>query len=316
MTFKKFSFLTSIIGFLVFLGSCQKDDDSNVGLKGSAQFEITDAPIDNANVKGAFVTIAEIKVDGQSLEGFNKTTIDVLAYQNGDTKLLTNSELEAKSYNELTLVLDFENDENGDSPGCYVEENNGNTKHPLTSESNEITISHTFEVEADSQSEFVLDFDLRKCIKKEENPDDNYEFVSQSEMESGIRIVSKNNVGIIKGNCNDLVSQSDKVVVYAYKKGEYDRNTEVQGQGQSNIEFSNAITSSSLDANGNFELHFLEEGEYEIHYCSYKENSTGEMELQGTLSVDVLGSLDIGAISVDASASVTIDVLVTGVVPI
>jgi len=47
---------------------------------------------------------------------------------------------------------------------------------------------------------------------------------------------------------------------------------------RSNIEFSNAISSSSLDANGNFELHFLEEGDYQINYCSYEENSTIEIE--------------------------------------
>ncbi|MFT4536597.1 MAG: hypothetical protein ACJA1A_000935 [Saprospiraceae bacterium] len=315
MTFKKISFLLTFIGISILFFSCQNNDDSNE-LQGSVKFEITDAPIDDANVKGAFVTIAEIKVDGEAIEGFNKTTIDVLAYQNGDTKLLANSDLDAKSYSEVTFVLDFETDASGNSPGCYVEEQEGNVKHKLTSASNEITINHNFEVAAESQSEFVVDFDLRKCIKKEQNSNDKYEFVLKSEMEAGIRVVSKSKVGIIKGNCDDLFSSSDKVVVYAYQKGTYQRDTEVQGQGQSNIEFSKAETSSSLDANGNFELHFLEEGEYEIHYCSYEENSDGEMELKGTLEVNVLGALDLGAISVGASASVEINVLVTGLLSI
>ncbi len=312
MTFRKFSFLITLMGALALFNACEKDDNNNAKLQGKVKFEITDAPIDDTNVNGAFVTISEIKVDGQTVEGFNKTTIDLLAYQNGSTELLTNADVEAKSYSNITLVLDFENDEDGNSPGCYVEEKSGNTKHKLTSASNEVRINHNFEVTENSQSEFVLDFDLRKCIKREQNSNDKYEFVSTSEMESGIRIVSKNQVGIIKGNCNDLVTNSDKVVVYAYKKGEYNRDTEVQGQGASSIQFSKAITSSTLDGNGNFELHFLEEGDYEIHYCSYEENSDGDMELKGTLIVDVLGSLDLGAISVDASSSVTVDVLVTG----
>ncbi|GLR19078.1 DUF4382 domain-containing protein [Portibacter lacus] len=316
MTIKNFSLLFAFLGVFTFLTSCQKDNDSNEELKGSAQFEITDAPIDDANVSAAFVTISEIKVDGKSIEGFNKTTIDILAYQNGNTKLLADTDIEAKSYSNITLVLDFEEDANGNSPGCYVEENNGSVKHKLASTSNEITVNHNFNVEADSQSQIVLDFDLRKCIKKEDNENDKYEFVSSAEMEAGIRVVSKSNVGIIKGNCNDIITGSDKIVVYAYKKGDYNRNAEVQGQGQSNIEFANAVTSSSLDANGNYELHFLEEGEYEIHYSAYEEKSDGEVELKGMLIADLIGSLDLGAVEVDASASVTVDVLITGILPL
>jgi hypothetical protein len=317
MTIKKLSILLIFMGVLTAFYSCQKDDGSgNNESKGSVKFEITDAPIDDANVQGAFVTIAEIKVDGQSVEGFNKTTIDLLAYQNGDTKLLTNSDLEAKSYSNVTLVLDFDTDADGNTPGCYVAEQSGNVKHKLTATSNEVKVNHDFVVEAEGQSNFVMDFDLRKCIKKEQNSADKYEFVSKSELESGIRIVSKNEVGVIKGNCNEGITSSDKVVVYAYKKGEYERSTEVQGQGESNIEFSKAESSSSVDADGDFELHFLESGEYELVYCSYDENSSGEMELKGTLILDVIGSINLGAVSVGASASVTVNVLATGILPI
>ena len=161
-----------------------------------------------------------------------------------------------------------------------------------------------------------MDFDLRKCIKREDNQGDNFEFVTTSELESGIRIVNKNNTGVIRGTCDDNISNSDKIVVYAYKRGAYNRNNEVSGQGSSSVEFANAESSAQVDANGSYQLHFLKEGDYEIVYCSYEENTNGEMELQGTLQVSLIGSLNLGSISVDAQSTTTLDVAVTGLLPI
>jgi len=312
----KNSFLLLTVFAIVFLLISCGEDDSSSDLNGSARFEITDAPIDDASVKSVFVTVAEIKADGKTISGFNKTTIDVLAFQNGDTKLLADTKLEAKSYSELTLVLDFENDENGNSPGCYVEEEDGNTKHPLTSSSNELTVQADFDISATVDANIVVDFDLRKCVQREDNGNDNYEFVSKTELQSGIRVVNRNEAGVVKGNCNDSVSDSDKIVVYAYKKGSFNRDTEVSGQGQSNIEFANAESSANVDVNGNFQMHFLEQGQYELVYCSYKENSNNEMELTGTLQVNVLGNLDLSSIAVGASLSVDVSVVVTGMIPL
>jgi len=62
-----------------------------VELTGTAAFEITDAPIDDGNVKGVFVTVTDVEIDGKSIELASKQTIDLLAYQNGDTKQLGNT---------------------------------------------------------------------------------------------------------------------------------------------------------------------------------------------------------------------------------
>jgi hypothetical protein len=37
------------------------------------KIELTDAPIDDTRVEGVFVTIADVKVDGQSLEGIQQS---------------------------------------------------------------------------------------------------------------------------------------------------------------------------------------------------------------------------------------------------
>lgn len=317
--------LKIIIGVLFLLTAsfvaCQKDDDPANGdqepQQGRVSIEITDAPVDDAEISGVFVTIADIKIDGNSVQGFSRTTIDLMTYQKGNTKTLGSFDMEAKAYNEVTLVLDSDQDESGDSPGCYVEKEEG-SKHKLASTSdNEIKLDYVFQNEANVENSLVIDFDLRKTVKRETNGDSEYAFVSQTEMSNAIRIMSKNETGIILGNCADSFSNSDMIVVYTYKKGTFDRNTEIQGSSQSGLQFHNAVNSSKVDTNGDFELHFLEEGEYEIHFAAYEQNqNTGQMELSGTLLVEALSAIQLGSITVGANATITANVLVTGVIPI
>lgn len=311
MSFQKMSSMLLYIALCVLaLSACQKENG-----QGTAQIEITDAPIDNANVTGAFVTIADIKIDGKSVKGFNKTTVDLMAYQNGTTKVLGNFDLDAKTYSSITLVLDHETDASGATPGCYVLANG--TKHTLATAATEIKVDKAYEIPSEGTSNLVIDFDLRKSITATGSGGDNYSFVTAAELNAALRLVAKSKAGKINGNCSDSFSNSDKIVVYAYKQGSYTRSTETQAQGSSNLEFKNAVTSSAVDANGNYTLSFLEEGTYELHYASYTENSsTGKLELQGTLNVNALTSINLGGISLDASATITANVLVTGLLPL
>lgn len=317
MLLKKLNYIFLILSIVVFTTSCKKDDDDGLKSKGTVNIEITDAPIDDASVSATFVTISKIMIDGEELRGFNKTTIDLMAYQNGDTKLLSNYELDAKTYSQIDLVLDYDTDANGNSPGCYVYSESENAKHKLNSETDEIKLSYNFLVEENTQSNLVIDFDLRKCVKRDSNNSDNYEFVTNSEMQSGIRVINKDNVAVVSGSCEDsMLNNSDKIVVYAYGKGSFNRDFECHGQGESNIEFSGALTSSMVDANGNYELHFLEEGDYELHYVSYKENANGELEINGTLLVNAVDSIDLLSLSLNANANVVVNVVVSGIVPV
>ncbi|MFT6708577.1 MAG: hypothetical protein ACJATF_003439 [Flavobacteriales bacterium] len=164
-------------------------------------------------------------------------------------------------------------------------------KHSLQSNSNttgEITInSGTFTVAENTTTKFFLDFDVRKAIKKQDNPEanDEYDFVTEAELRSSVRIVNK--------------------------------DTEVEGQGSSEITFKNATSSCIVEADGSYTLSFLSEGEYELHYVSYEEEGNdGSLEASGMLEVDALLSLDILALQLDASADVTLDVTVLAVNPI
>ena len=131
-------------------------------------------------------------------------------------------------------------------------------------------------------------------------------------------MVSKAESGTVEGNCSDDLNVAEKIVVYAYKKGSFNKDTEMNGQGASNIEFKNAVTSAVVDQNGNYKLAFLEKGEYELHFIAYEDsNNDGRMELAGELELSLLGSLglDLNSVTVDANASLTVNVSVTGLIP-
>lgn len=315
MTYQNGSLITLIMLLVFSILSCEKDPDES-GLEGEVQVEITDAPVDDAQVRAVFITIADVRVDGNSINGFSKTSLDISSYQNGNTELLGALNLDAKSYSEVTLVLDYDTDASGNSPGCYVVDESG-SRQPVRSTSDEIKIRNNFEVVANQTTQLLIDFDLRKCLTREEAPtaEDEYEFVSSSEMNSSLRLVNRNESGMITGNCQDLVSDSETLVVFAYRKGTYNRDNEVEGGDD--LTFKGAVTSAVVAGNGDYELHFLEAGEYEIHFGSFKdEDNNGKAELQGTLVLDAITAIDLGAITVDAQASVTVNVLATGIIPL
>lgn len=299
------------IAALTFI-SCQKENSDDSG-NASTTIKITDAPIDDASVTGAFVTITDIKLDGQSVQGFSKTTVDLMAYANGSTKTLGNFNLAGRTYSSITFVLDFDADANGVAPGCYVLA--GAIKHKLQSTANSITISKGITLVSGASNSIVADFDLRKMIIYQSGgPADQYEFATAAELQSSVRVVAESSTGTISGSVNDAVSGSGKVVAYVYKKGTFNRTVEMQGQGSSNIQFKNAVNSSLVNGSGSYQLHFIENGDYEIHFASYKDtNADGKFELQGTLIATAGGGLDLLNLKVNANASLKVDVAVTGV---
>lgn len=298
--------------------SCTKDENSG---SGTVNFEITDAPIDDVDIQGVFVTVADVRVDGQSIDNFSgKQTINLMAYQNGQVKGLGSGQLSAKSYTDVALVLDYDQDVNNASPGCYVLTKDG-VKHGLkatANASNTLKIgSGSLKVTDQLNTTAVLDVNLRKAIKYGANGTGAaYQFVTDSELQSSVRLAAKARTGTIAGKCTDALSQSgSKIVVYAYKKGTY-RDTEKQAQGESGIKFKNSVSSAVCDGDGNFALAFLEEGDYELHFVGYEDaNNDGKMEEKGMLVLTILNALDLNALSLSAGATLQLNVTVTGIIP-
>jgi hypothetical protein len=275
-------------------------------------FKITDAPIDNANVEAVFVTLADVKVDGKSLEGFSKTTVNLSALVNGQTETLGSLDLAARTYSNIELILDYDTDAQGNAPGCYVALANG-AKDKLSAQSDRISVSDAFEVFADAANEVVLDFDLRKTIREEQGTlESNFEFVSMSELSGGIRTVNERSTGRISGIANDAENTSDRIVVYAYEKGTFNAETETSGQGESNVRFKNAVTSSVVNANsGSYTLSFLEEGEYELVFASY--NRDGDtFFFNALLQAESTTGLNLAGINVSSALQISANVTITG----
>lgn len=304
------------------LSACNDDSENEAAPEGSGEvsFEMTDAPIDNAEVRGVFVTVTDIKVDGQSFEGFNgPQTINLLAYQNGKTELVGQGDLSAKSYNNVSLVLDIDKDATGNSPGSYVRTADG-TKHRLASSAQntlEITSNKAFTVKDEAKSKVVIDFDLRKAIQFDASGSDEYSFVAASKLNNAVRVVARENAGTIKGQYSDQHgngSDSDKVVVYAYKKGSFNAETETNGEVLFENAVNSALVSGSSFSSGNFTLAFLEEGEYELHFARYSPNSNGRLQFDAMLELSSDGNASLNNIKLDAGAEINLSLSITGII--
>jgi hypothetical protein len=305
----------AIAVFGLMLTAC--NEEAPMG-KGDVDFEITDAPTDDASVKGVFVTIAEVRIGGQPVPGFTKQTIDLKAYQEGNTKLFASAkQLDAKSYNNLTLVLDMNTDASGSTPGCYVQTVD-NAKYKLRNDANattEIAITKAWTVAGNAKSVVVLDFDLRKSIRYMSDPAIKYNFVSNSELSSAIRVVNKENAGTITGSYQESSSSSaDKIIVYAYKKGSFSSSTETSAQGESQEYFANATASAEVKqgiTGKTFKIALLESGEYELYFSAYKKDTSGRLAFQSVLTSETSVNGQVGnTIKVDAGATINVAAMI------
>ena len=294
--------------------SCSKNEDETMPKEGEAystSFKITDAPIDNADIEAVFVTITAVKVDGTALEGFNATTVELSSLVNGQTQTLGNLDLQAGTYSNIELELDYDTDVMGNSPGCYVQMTGG-VKDKLQATASSISVSDAYEVLASNSNEVIIDFDLRKTIKEEQGAtSSDFEFVTMAELSAGIRTVNAKSTGMISGTANDTQNTSDKIVVYAYEKGTF-TESEAEGKGASNITFANAVTSATVNAtSGSYSLHFLAEGEYELVFVSYTKDGN-RFYFNSLLEAESVTGLDLGAISITSALQVSANVTITG----
>ena len=309
--------VTSVIAFAMMLVQCSSKVDETIDGKGQILVKMTDAPSDDANIEGTFITIADVKIDGKPVEGFAKQTIEISAYQNGETKLILNEEVSTKSYSAISLVLDYESDASGVSPGCYILTSD-TEKHDLSVSGEiqtEITVSKPFQVEANSETSLVVDFDIRKAVVRENDTStgSGYTFVTPTEMESTVRVVSEENSGKISGSVNMLFTTENDSYVFIYQKGEFNVLSEGQGQGASNILFAKAVTSAKVNADGTYNLSFLEAGDYEIHVASFAQTLGDSTTFTGMFNAtSATPGLLLNSISVSANAQIELDIDISG----
>ncbi|UTA69624.1 DUF4382 domain-containing protein [Emticicia sp. 21SJ11W-3] len=312
----------ALIGTLGFLQMSCEDSSNDMGPDGGSgsgtlKVSITDSPIDSPEVKGAFVTVTEIKVDGKTFDGFKgPKTVNLLELQNGNSLELGSGNFNAGTFSKITLVLDYEKDASGTAPGCYIQKAD-NTKQKLqlngsTQNAIELTAKQ-FAVQEGKATELVMDFDLRKAIKSETSGSQTtYSFVSYGELQAAIRTVDKPSSSDISGKIDNYNSTTmGDVVVYVYKKGTFNQSTETQGQGESQIKFKNAVTSAKVDGSGNFKAAFLEQGDYEVHCASYSKPTGGFFGLKALLNIQSKNNVDLSSIVLKSDADVSLSISVS-----
>lgn len=308
-----------MVAAMLFAGACS-DDDKVVG-KGDVEFEITDAPIDDTSVKSVMVTVADVKVNGVSIEGFTRQTIDLKSYNEGNTKLLGKLTMDARTYNNIELVLDLDRDANGNAPGCYVLTAE-QTKYKLQSSADgmlRLTLSKSWSVANDATTRVIMDFDLRKSIRYTDDMQARYSFVDHANLTSAIRVVTDAKSGHIKGGFNNEENiEGDKIVVYAYKKGSFNAETETQSEGAEGIAFRNAAGSAEVrqTITGHaYTIAYLEEGEYELHFIAYNRDAqTGRFSYAARLESQTTVDGSVGdIIRVKGSSTINVSSSVKGI---
>ncbi|PRX43797.1 DUF4382 domain-containing protein [Salegentibacter salegens] len=306
---KNLNKLALVLGVVLF-ASCSEDDsidnpDNNTGEETSVY--ITDSPVDQANVEAVFITVSEVKLNGKAIEGFQKSTIEISSLTNGSTEMLGKLNLDAGTTSSIELVL-ADSDDDNNAPGNYLVTKSG-TKQELSGVT-QIQLNDQVEIKEDGPNDIVLDFDLRKSIKQE---GDQYTFVSDGSLQKSLRAVNTSNVGVIEGNVeNSSDANAETVIAYAYRKGEFN---ESEKDGDQGVRFNNAVSSSVVsESNGDFEIHFLEEGDYEMYFASYSDDDQdGKLEFSGLIRAEAIGGLNLNGVSVDANTTVNLEVTFKGI---
>ena len=306
LSFSRFSVFGALILCALSFTACLKEpdfgvDNPNQPEKARARIEITDAPIDDPNVSGVFVTVADVKINGKSWAGFSGiATFNLLALQQGSTRLLGEGELEAGTYDDIVLVLQTDKDANGNSPGCYIVDGQG-AKHAISgSSSMSIRTNGMIATTTGTTTAAVIDFDLRRSVVYQQDSQTEYKFVTEAELAGALRIMEKESTGSISGHVSDGVSGSEKIIVYAYDKGDFEADEKFP-QGPSSILFKNAVSSTVVQSDGTFKMAFMESGNYELHFISYTQNAQGQLQARGELQMNVLGTVLANLLDVQVS---------------
>ena len=303
MNFKRhFNYCFLLLTAIAITGSsCQKKEaEFNIGTTGTIEIEVTDAPIDNPEVRNAFITLSGITfLDTNLLQ--EKTSIDLMAYQKGNTKTIGTFQIPAATYDHLSLQLDLQEDAFGSIPGCFVATEQGK-KHNLYPSNNlfkTLTLPlENLEIAPNDNMTLLLDFDLRKLIRYGELASEiKYQFVDDRSMEDAIRVLDKKNTGSIKGTFNDNTGEDFMVMVYAYQSGTFNRSREIRASETDLPNFFSAENSSKLENDGTLFLPFLNKGSYELIFAAISKGSN--RDLIGILDVQSNSGSDFSNIPVE-----------------
>lgn len=259
--------LISLIVLAIFASflfiSCEKDEDS---AKGSLTLSITDAPIDNSNVAGVYLTITEIQyhksgndwITFEEFEGPQK--FNILELTDGESALLGSFILDAGTYTQLRFILDAPEYgmPNPSNPGCYIEFADS-TQEPLFVPSGYETgwkAVGEFTVPSNGDVAITADFDARKSVIR--TGVSGFYILKPT-----IRLIVDDQAGQIAGGVTNIPDGVD-VIIYAYEDGVYTSAEAEDPMNDTTARFPNTVTSDGVNDDGNYHLAFLAPMTYDL----------------------------------------------------
>ena len=265
----KRTFILAFVVGLMALAGCTGEDGST----GRLALYITDAPVDGAEIKSAFIAINSIELKGpngwKTIKSFDRPlAIDLLRYQHGASILIAEQYVDAGKYSAIRLILNAQEPGSGliKSPGCNLVTTTEMQQTLFVARENQSkSIEFSFDMPPDGISSYTLDFDLRKSIEQSLTTDELFLIPT-------IRIINKANAAKIAGIFSEEISSSG-VVIYAYQQGKF--NTTETSRSANQVAFSQATTSVKIKQDGSFTLGFLEPGNYDLVFT--KQDTNGNL---------------------------------------
>ena len=232
------------------------------------KLHLTDAPIDDQFIESVYLSFSAVTINGKVHAFENTQTVDISALTQGQTITLFDGLIEDQEITHIGLMLDYGNNSAGNTPGCYVLDKDGR-KHNLNSQS---LLPEQFELSVAAElihaKEMIIDLDLRKALFYEEGDFDRFELTQ--DLSSTMRIISPSHWNIEGRILDSLGLSDDKLVVYAYLPGTFDKEKETHNANAQVPQFAGALTSSEV-LDGRFTMNYLPVGTIDLYVVSYKQ---------------------------------------------
>ncbi|MEL6676442.1 MAG: DUF4382 domain-containing protein [Bacteroidota bacterium] len=236
---------------------------------------VTDSPIDDPLYEKVYLTVKGIEINGEKMKEFDeKITLNIAELQNGVTKELAEVPVAEGDLDAVTLILDFDKDENGEAPGCYAETSYGRKIDLSNGRSGDykLELLKDLQFEEDEEANLVLDIDLRKAMRNglpgEEN---DVSLVDDDELRRSIRVIREETAGNVLGTLTNQLTNNPQVGIfniYSYARGTFDKNQEQFDGNFDGRTFEQAISSTRIQVfpgqSQAFGLYYLEPGEYDL----------------------------------------------------
>ncbi|MFW6095872.1 MAG: DUF4382 domain-containing protein [Bacteroidota bacterium] len=250
--------------FALFLGFTACEDEDKDGT-GTMNLELTDAPVDNPDITGVWVTIKGLEYHKQNndWETFDEyegpKEVNLLELTDSMTEMLGSFEMEAGQYNQLRFILDapVRGESTPSNPGSYLEYSDGETESlfvPSGGESGYKAVG-SFTVPVNGSVDITADFDARKSVVKSGAS-------GIYILKPTIRLTVDNEAGTIAGNITNIPSEGE-LVVYAYEDDTYDES-EAADPDDEEARFPNAVTSNVVEDEGEYKLWYLAPMTYDL----------------------------------------------------